>query len=81
MKGYWCRTAGGRLHYASFADSPGLKTITGLGWFYQAFHAEFRSIAECVEGDDKGKIYATLKWHVNWGRATDRIEAFYTIED
>jgi len=69
--------AGGKSANASFYDSPGLETITGFGYLYQAFHLDFRSAAECVEGEDAGKTYATFKWHVNWGRATDRIEAFY----
>jgi RHS repeat-associated protein len=67
-------TAGGRSKAASFADSPGLKRINWDGLIYEAFHFEFVSVAKCVEGDDAGKTYATLKWHVNWGREADLIE-------
>jgi RHS repeat-associated protein len=73
--------AGGKSQRASFYASPGLRTIKGVGMLYTAFHFEFVSIAKCIEGNDAGDSYATFKWHVNWGRATDQIEAAYEMED
>jgi RHS repeat-associated protein len=73
-------TAGGKSQRASFFDSPGLLTINGLGMLYTAFHFEFVSTAKCIEGDDTEDVYAIFKWHVNWGRATDQIEAAHEME-
>ncbi len=75
-------TAGGRLRLARLDDSPGLQDITCFrSRGIRSFAFYLISNALCIEGDDKGEIYATVYWKVSWDRTSDKIIAYYGIED